>query len=70
VVRDKGCAFPGCGRPPRWCHAHHMIHWADGGKTSVENSALVCPHHHRLVHHDGWTVRLKDGHPVFTPPDG
>jgi hypothetical protein len=47
-----------------------MIHWADGGKTSVENSALVCPYHHRLVHHDGWTVRLKDGHPVFTPPDG
>jgi len=68
VVRDKGCAFPGCGRPPRWCHAHHVIHWADGGKTCLENSVLLCPHHHRLIHHSEWTVRIKEGHPVFVPP--
>jgi hypothetical protein len=22
--RDKGCAHPGCDRPPRHCHAHHI----------------------------------------------
>ncbi|MGC4815804.1 DUF222 domain-containing protein, partial [Micromonospora sp. DT228] len=30
VLRDRGCAFPGCDRPPRWCDAHHIHHWADG----------------------------------------
>ncbi|QUQ62601.1 HNH endonuclease signature motif containing protein [Kutzneria sp. CA-103260] len=29
IIRDKGCAFPGCLRRPRQCHAHHVIHWAD-----------------------------------------
>jgi hypothetical protein len=70
VIRDKGCAFPGCGRPPRWCHAHHVIHWIDWGKTSVENGVLLCPHHHRLIHHSEWAVHMEEGHPIFTAPDG
>ncbi|MGC4834289.1 DUF222 domain-containing protein [Micromonospora vinacea] len=69
VLRDRGCAFPGCDRPPRWCDAHHIQHWADGGDTSLDNAVLLCGHHHRHVHHGDWDVRLGgDGHPEFIPP--
>jgi hypothetical protein len=27
IVRDRGCAFPGCSIPARWCDIHHVIHW-------------------------------------------
>lgn len=37
VVRDRGCVFPGCDRPPGWCDAHHLVHYADGGATDLEN---------------------------------
>jgi hypothetical protein len=33
VVRDGGCVFPGCDRPPSWCEGHHLVHWLDGGPT-------------------------------------
>ncbi|WP_433352663.1 DUF222 domain-containing protein [Micromonospora saelicesensis] len=46
ALRDRGCAFPGCDRPPRWCDAHHIHHWADGGTTSLGNAVLLCGHHH------------------------
>ncbi|MGW4679989.1 DUF222 domain-containing protein [Micromonospora taraxaci] len=69
VLRDRGCAFPGCDRPPRWCDAHHIRHWVDGGGTSLANSVLLCAHHHRHVHRGEWAVRLGgDGHPEFVPP--
>ena len=69
VLRDRGCAFPGCDRPPRWCDGHHIRHWADGGTTSLDNAVLLCGHHHRHLHHGDWAVRLGgDGHPEFIPP--
>jgi hypothetical protein len=68
-VRDGGCAFPGCERPPSWCAAHHIVHWADGGQTAVHNTVLLCDHHHVVIHHDGWSVRIAEtGMPEFTPP--
>lgn len=68
VVRDEGCAFPGCGRPPGWTDAHHIEHWADGGETRVDNLVLLCGRHHRVVHHDDWHVAIVDGRPEFVPP--
>ncbi|MDG4808593.1 DUF222 domain-containing protein [Micromonospora sp. WMMD1120] len=69
ILRDGGCAFPGCDRPPRWCDAHHIRHWADGGTTSLDNAVLLCGHHHRHLHRTQWRVRLgDDGHPEFVPP--
>lgn len=34
ALRDGGCSFPGCDRPPAWCDGSHMRSWADGGVTS------------------------------------
>ncbi|WP_433028634.1 DUF222 domain-containing protein [Actinomycetospora sp. CA-053990] len=67
-IRDVGCAFPGCDRPPRRCHAHHIRFWGHGGDTSLDNLVLLCRHHHQVIHHGHWTVRIADGLPWFTPP--
>ncbi|WP_462417951.1 HNH endonuclease signature motif containing protein [Kytococcus sp. Marseille-QA3725] len=61
ALRDGGCTFPGCDRPPGWCHAHHVVHWADGGPTDVDNLALLCERHHTVVHRDGLTGTFADG---------
>lgn len=68
VARDRGCAFAGCGRPPEWCQAHHIWHWADGGPTALWNMCLLCTRHHNAVHHEGWRVALVDGQIVTIPP--
>ncbi|MGH3983920.1 MAG: DUF222 domain-containing protein [Pseudonocardiaceae bacterium] len=67
--RDKGCSFPGCRRPPRYCHAHHIRSWLDGGETKLANMCLLCEYHHVIVHRQGWHIRLDArGHPEFIPP--
>ncbi|OFW66596.1 MAG: hypothetical protein A2Z12_08140 [Actinobacteria bacterium RBG_16_68_21] len=50
IARDGGCTHPGCDRPHRWCDAHHITHWADGGSTSLGNLRLLCRRHHRMAH--------------------
>jgi hypothetical protein len=58
--RDGGtCRFPGCERK-RWLNAHHLVHWADGGATNLDNLVLLCHAHHRLIHEGGWRT---SGHP-------
>jgi hypothetical protein len=52
IARDKGCTHPGCGRPHRWCDAHHITHWAHGGDTSIDNLVLLCRRHHRMAHEE------------------
>ena len=61
--------FPGCGRT-RWVHAHHLVHWADGGPTDADNLALLCGFHHRVVHQPGWEVEGRPGRLRFIRPDG
>ena len=70
VLRDRHCTFPACTRPPVMCHAHHLTHWTNGGKTKLDNLALLCGHHHRVIHHTPWEIRLNpdDRKPEYLPP--
>jgi len=68
-ARDRGCVFPGC-RNKRYVDGHHLRHWADGGGTSLDNTALLCSHHHWLVHEGGFKIRKDaDGRLEFLRPD-
>lgn len=55
VARDGGCRFPRC-RRSRWVHVHHLVHWAHGGPTDLDNLITLCGLHHRLIHEGGWSV--------------
>jgi hypothetical protein len=71
VARDLHCRFKGCTRPPIMCHAHHLVHWADGGETSLKNLILLCGHHHRLIHSGPWQIRRTGPRDfAFDPPPG
>jgi hypothetical protein len=51
--------------------AHHLVHWLDGGETSVENLTFVCRRHHRFLHEHGFSVFRGDaGELVFQDPSG
>jgi hypothetical protein len=68
--RDRTCRFPGCGQH-RFLHAHHIQHWAHGGRTDLSNLIQLCSHHHRLVHEGGYAVERRTGGAVrFRRPDG
>lgn len=70
-VRDRGrCAFPGCTTTTH-LDAHHVRWWRRGGRTDLDNLALICRHHHTLLHdqHYRMTV-LGGGRFAFARPDG
>ena len=68
--RDRSqCQFPGC--TSRHCDAHHVVHWADGGETRLQNLVLCCRFHHRAVHEEGFQVVADAaGQFRFLRPDG
>jgi hypothetical protein len=70
MLRDRGCAFPGCTHTA-FLHGHHIKHWLHGGETSLANTLLLCSFHHHLVHEGGWTITVgADGAFVFHSPVG
>jgi hypothetical protein len=67
--RDRGCRFPGCDRQVNWSTPHHIVAWARGGPTHLDNLVLLCFFHHRLVHEGGWQVIKKGQEFRFVPPE-
>ncbi len=53
--RDRRCRFPGCANVT-FTNIHHIVAWKPGGTTDLANLALLCEHHHRVVHREGWSM--------------
>jgi hypothetical protein len=71
AIRDGGCLWTGCDRPPSWCEAHHIDHYVrDNGRTDLNRGVLLCKHHHLKLHNEGWEIRRKDGRYWLHPPPG
>ncbi|HEX6674022.1 MAG TPA: DUF222 domain-containing protein [Actinomycetes bacterium] len=70
ALRDGGCVAVGCDRPVPWTEAHHLVHWAHGGPTSLENVVPLCPPHHVAAHEGGWQFRRDPvtGQVTLVPP--
>ena len=58
ALRDGGCRFPDCTRPPAFTDAHHVVPWSHGGPTNTDNAILLCRFHHRLVHEGQWQIQV------------
>ncbi len=70
LTRDQYCQFPGCNNS-RHLKAHHIKHWANGGKIDPENLVLLCRAHHWAVHEGGFRIQGdRSGKLVFLRPDG
>ena len=69
-ARGRQCRFPGCANT-RHVDVHHIVHWADGGETSLDNLVELCPRHHRYVHElEFRCARTDDGELAFLDPGG
>ncbi len=61
AARDLGCRWPGCTQPPSRCQGHHLEWWErDFGSTDLDNGALLCKFHHRLLHTGKYWVEIVD----------
>ncbi|QCC76530.1 HNH endonuclease signature motif containing protein [Nocardioides daphniae] len=50
ALRDGTCRAEGCDIPGTWSEAHHLVPWAHGGVTDLDNAALLCSRHHHRAH--------------------
>ena len=74
--RDRyRCRFPGC--ESRRIDLHHIVFWANGGHTRLENIICLCKRHHAIVHDkgiiiaaaaDGFAFYMAEGTPIHAKP--
>ncbi|TFB90595.1 HNH endonuclease [Cryobacterium algoricola] len=72
AIRDGGCMWPGCDRPPSWTETHHIEHWKDDtGQTNLDHGVLLCRADHLRLHNEHWRItRDHTGRYWLTPPPG
>jgi hypothetical protein len=73
VYRDTTCVVPGCS-VSTGLEIDHVVPWALGGPTELDNLALLCHHHHQKKTYEGWVLSRngfdRNGSPIwrFEPP--
>jgi len=59
ILRDGGCAYPGCNMPHIYSEIHHIQPWQEHGPTSLDNAVMVCRFHHMVIHQSDVMVRTN-----------
>ena len=61
--------LPRLRHPPEWCQRHHIVPWAEGGLTDLDNLTLLCAYHHHNFLTKGWECRMNEHRlPEWLPP--
>jgi hypothetical protein len=66
-TRDPKCVVPGCDVRDR-LEIDHLVSFAEGGPTTLENLARLCHRHHALKTHQGWVLAGRPGAWTWDPP--
>jgi hypothetical protein len=55
LFRDRTCVVPGC-EVDVGLEIDHVLEFAKGGPTEIDNLALLCHHHHYLKTYEHWIL--------------
>jgi len=66
-ARDPTCVIPGCDMRDR-LELDHVVPFAEGGPTTLDNLARACRFHHYLKTHHGWVLGGRPGAWTWDPP--
>ena len=67
-ARDPRCVIPGCDVRDR-LEIDHLVPFAEGGPSTLDNLARACRFHHYLKTHHGWVLGGRPGAWTWDPPD-
>jgi hypothetical protein len=68
IARDRTCCAGHCGKRKGLERDHMRLDYAGGGLTELDNLVRLCPEHHALKTHSGWTVAGEPGNWKWISP--
>ena len=67
-AREPTCAVPGCDAREN-LEIDHLVPWAEGGPTTLDNLVRLCGWHHGLKTHRGFRLAGRPGEWTWRGPD-
>jgi hypothetical protein len=66
-ARDPVCVIPGCAER-KGLEIDHLLPFAEGGPSTLDNLVRACHFHHYLKTHHGWVLAGRPGAWTWDPP--